>query len=464
MEYREFRAEGVASDENGKLTGLVTPFDREAIIGDLKRGGWREQVKPGFFTKTLREADYLLVYQHDLKMPMARKSAGNLTFSEGEHKGQRGLVMDADPVDTSYTRDCMNLVRAKVINGMSFGFNVVRDAWFDDDGNPSDRINGTRRELLEGQLIEGSPVTRPAYGGTAISARDEASTLLEERQAKAADEERGPKPYGDVPYGDPKNGKYPIDIKHVKAAWAYINQRKNAAKYPLNGVTLASVKARIRKAMKKFGFTSGTAGTEAASYEFASAEWRDDDPYLDDWYEIDDEADESADEDETKSRSEKRYPNLGAAILARRDEPAIREMIDYCVSLRDDRDDPDGKEYAAIDTALQMLRKTPPDIKGALATLRERQGQRDDPDGQEYACIDRCIRLLEENPPDVKGAKNTLSSNQMWRRDSDQEPETSTPNPEDDDLALRMDMRRRELELETEAETTSNPANSGGKP
>ena len=61
------------------------------------------------------------------------------------------------------------------------------------------------------------------------------------------------KPYGDVEYADPKNGKYPIDAKHVVAAWSYINQAKNAAEYPLNGVTLSEVKDRIRAAMKKHG-------------------------------------------------------------------------------------------------------------------------------------------------------------------------------------------------------------------
>ena len=43
-----------------------------------------------------------------------------------------------------------------------------------------------------------------------------------------------PKPYGNVTYADPKNGKYPIDTKaHAKAAWSYINMPKNAAKYPV---------------------------------------------------------------------------------------------------------------------------------------------------------------------------------------------------------------------------------------
>lgn len=62
------------------------------------------------------------------------------------------------------------------------------------------------------------------------------------------------KPYGDVKYADPKNGKYPIDTEaHIRAAWSYINKPENAAKYPLNGVSLSSVKAKIRAAMRRIG-------------------------------------------------------------------------------------------------------------------------------------------------------------------------------------------------------------------
>lgn len=64
----------------------------------------------------------------------------------------------------------------------------------------------------------------------------------------------GKKPYGNVTYADPKNGKYPIDTEeHCRAAWAYINKPKNAAMYPLNGVALSAVKGRIEAACRKFG-------------------------------------------------------------------------------------------------------------------------------------------------------------------------------------------------------------------
>jgi hypothetical protein len=79
---------------------------------------------------------------------------------------------------------------------------------------------------------------------------------MEKHMATADGDDRADasKPYGDVAYADPKNGKYPIDTKaHAKAAWSYINMPKNAAQYPLNGVTLSSVKARIKAACVKFG-------------------------------------------------------------------------------------------------------------------------------------------------------------------------------------------------------------------
>ena len=62
------------------------------------------------------------------------------------------------------------------------------------------------------------------------------------------------KPYGNVAYADPKNGKYPVDTEeHARSAWSYINMPKNAGQYPMNGVNLSEVKDRIAAACKKFG-------------------------------------------------------------------------------------------------------------------------------------------------------------------------------------------------------------------
>ena len=68
---------------------------------------------------------------------------------------------------------------------------------------------------------------------------------------KDVNPERGEKEYGDVEFADPVNNKYPIDSeKHVRAAWSYINQKDNAAKYDSDD--LKTIKNRIKKAARKY--------------------------------------------------------------------------------------------------------------------------------------------------------------------------------------------------------------------
>ncbi|MBI5671171.1 MAG: hypothetical protein HZC41_24505 [Chloroflexi bacterium] len=63
--------------------------------------------------------------------------------------------------------------------------------------------------------------------------------------------DEGRRKYGDVEFADPVNHKYPIDTEdHVRAAWSYINQEDNAAKYDPDEVKL--IKDRIKRAAKRF--------------------------------------------------------------------------------------------------------------------------------------------------------------------------------------------------------------------
>ena len=64
--------------------------------------------------------------------------------------------------------------------------------------------------------------------------------------------EQGLREYGDVEFADPTNHKYPIDSpEHVRAAWSYINQKDNAAKYDAEEVKI--IKNRIKQAARKHG-------------------------------------------------------------------------------------------------------------------------------------------------------------------------------------------------------------------
>ena len=64
--------------------------------------------------------------------------------------------------------------------------------------------------------------------------------------------ERGEHEYGDVPFADPTNKKYPIDTpEHIRAAWIYIHHKDNAAKYDKGEVE--TIKKHIEAAAKKHG-------------------------------------------------------------------------------------------------------------------------------------------------------------------------------------------------------------------
>ncbi|GAA1394341.1 DUF6582 domain-containing protein [Luteococcus peritonei] len=66
------------------------------------------------------------------------------------------------------------------------------------------------------------------------------------------DPAEGEKKYGDVDFADPVNKKYPIDSpEHVRAAWSYINQASNAAKYRADEVE--RIKRRITEAAGRHG-------------------------------------------------------------------------------------------------------------------------------------------------------------------------------------------------------------------
>jgi hypothetical protein len=64
---------------------------------------------------------------------------------------------------------------------------------------------------------------------------------------KDADPKEGVRKYGKTSYADPVNKKYPIDTPgRIKAAWAYIHQPSNAAKY--TAAERRTIQSRIRRA------------------------------------------------------------------------------------------------------------------------------------------------------------------------------------------------------------------------
>jgi hypothetical protein len=147
----EVRAEG----DGMSFTGYASVFNSPSE--DL--GGFIEYVAPGAFKRSLQSRNEVkLLWNHDSGEPLASLRGGTMQLVEDEI----GLRVTAKLPNTTRGRDIAELLRTKVIDSMSFGFNVIKDSWSRD---------GQTRTLESVRLFETSIVSFPAYSATTATVR-----------------------------------------------------------------------------------------------------------------------------------------------------------------------------------------------------------------------------------------------------------------------------------------------------
>jgi HK97 family phage prohead protease len=160
----EVRAEG----DGMSFTGYASVFNSPSE--DL--GGFVEYVAPGAFKRSLQSRNEVkLLWNHDSGEPLASLRGGTMQLVEDS----RGLKVTATLPQTSRGRDIAELLRTKVIDSMSFGFNVIKDSWASD---------GKTRTLESVRLFEVSIVSFPAYEATTAQVRS-AQTINPDQLADA---------------------------------------------------------------------------------------------------------------------------------------------------------------------------------------------------------------------------------------------------------------------------------------
>lgn len=149
-------------DSAPKIRGIAPPWDSLSV--DL--GGFREKFASTAFDKILskKRIDVPLLFNHDDSKVLARTTNGTLRIT----KEDRGLAYEADPIDTPTAAEVLTLIRTKTIFGSSFAFTTSEkgETWTEDE-----RGNVVRTITEATGLYDISPVTRAAYGGSALSAR-----------------------------------------------------------------------------------------------------------------------------------------------------------------------------------------------------------------------------------------------------------------------------------------------------
>ncbi len=177
MNNKETRfAELRLHEDDGKmiLEGYAIVFEQETLIGDDERG-FREVISKDALTEAIMK-DVPMKYNHmDSFLILARTKNKSLNLSVDE----KGLKVYAELLDTTTNSDVYKMVRAGLLDKMSFAFTVKKQSWDRKGDIPLRRIEKIDR------LFDVSVVDLPAYDGTSIYSR---SLDLVETELRALEE------------------------------------------------------------------------------------------------------------------------------------------------------------------------------------------------------------------------------------------------------------------------------------
>ncbi|MFW6012374.1 MAG: HK97 family phage prohead protease [bacterium] len=165
-------AEIRASPEGREVSGSL-PFGSLSL--DL--GGFVERFAPGAFDESLEEDDQVVLWQHDPKYVMGRKSSGTARFSSDEG----AMRYEADPPDAQWARDAAESIRRGDVKHSSFSF-VVPEPKRDHE-RWERRGSELVRTVMKARLIEAGPQTFAAYQESEAKARASATATLEAARA-----------------------------------------------------------------------------------------------------------------------------------------------------------------------------------------------------------------------------------------------------------------------------------------
>jgi uncharacterized protein len=156
-----FAVDGVEirKDEEGKTTasGYAAVFEKLSLpIVDFK-----EKIRSGAFATSLKNNNVRALWNHNPDFVLGSTKAGTLRLMEDA----KGLRFELDLPDTQVGRDAAVSISRGDVEGMSFGFRVLKQEW---DTTDSKNIV---RTLVDLDLREVSPTAFPAYPQTKVNVR-----------------------------------------------------------------------------------------------------------------------------------------------------------------------------------------------------------------------------------------------------------------------------------------------------
>lgn len=210
----EKRADGEEERDVMVLEGYPITFNQETLIGD-EEWGWIESIDPHAVDDADMK-DTCLKYNHNDTSPiMARTRNGSLKLTIDE----KGVFMRAELIDTQSNKDFYKMVKAGLLDKMSFAFTV--------DGEEVDNRTSPIKRIIKriGKLFDVSVVDIPAYDSTSLIARSKAMAevkpaMLESRATEEEELENEPTKEEEDPKTEPteleNEGESAEDIQEAK--------------------------------------------------------------------------------------------------------------------------------------------------------------------------------------------------------------------------------------------------------
>ena len=168
MRISELRALDITEENKDMIVeGYAAVFETETDLG------WCKEVISRNAFNNCNMSDCVLKYNHNdncLILARTRNKSLELTVDN------KGLKIKANLIDTTQNRDIYKMIKAGLLDKMSFAFSVRKQEW--------DYENDVRRITEISQLFDVSVVDVPAYETTEIYARSKEDYKKEKEQYK----------------------------------------------------------------------------------------------------------------------------------------------------------------------------------------------------------------------------------------------------------------------------------------
>ena len=170
LAMKEFRISELRALENNDedkmiIEGYAAVFETETDLG------WCKEIISRDAFNNCNMSDCVLKYNHNdscLILARTRNKSLELTVD------RKGLKIRSILIDTTQNRDIYKMIRAGLLDKMSFAFAVKKQEW--------DYENDIRRITEISQLFDVSVVDVPAYDATEIYARGKENYTKEKEQ------------------------------------------------------------------------------------------------------------------------------------------------------------------------------------------------------------------------------------------------------------------------------------------